>query len=163
MSDKNTDEVFMERAIEVASGNPQAPFGALLVNRITREIVAEGLNDAKACPVRHGEIDAIERWALIRPDANWSELCLYTTAEPCCMCQGAILWAGISRVVFGTSISTLKQMGWKQIDISAAEVIQRTPDAECQLVGGVLEQECDALFRAARGEHIQSNHGDRYR
>jgi len=163
MIDKTTDEILMERAIEVARKNPQFPFGTLLVDRFTREVVAEGLNDAKACPVRHGEIDAIERWALIHPDANWSELCLYTTAEPCCMCQGAILWAGISRVVFGTSISTLKHMGWKQIDISAAEVIQRTPDADCQLVGGVLEQKCDALFRDAKSKQMQSNHGDRYR
>jgi tRNA(adenine34) deaminase len=161
MIDKTTDECFMERAIEVARRNPQFPFGALLVNRFTREIVAEGLNDAKACPVRHGEIDAIERCALTRPDVDWSELWLYTTAEPCCMCQGAILWAGIQRVVFGTSIDTLKHMGWRQIDIPAAEVIQRMPGAKCHLVGGILEQECDALFRAARGEHPHSNHGGR--
>jgi tRNA(Arg) A34 adenosine deaminase TadA len=47
-----------------------------------REVVAEGLNDAKACPVRHGEIDAIERCAVSLPDVDWSELWLYTTAEP---------------------------------------------------------------------------------
>ncbi len=78
------------------------------------------------------------------------------------MCQGAILWAGVSRVVFGTSIDTLKHLGWKQIDISAAEVIQRTPEAECHLVGGVLEQECNALFLAAVGERPDSNHGGQY-
>lgn len=163
MNNKRTDEFFMERAIELARRNLQFPFGALLVNRFTREVVAEGLNDAKTCPVRHGEIDAIERCAATLPDVDWSELWLYTTAEPCCMCQGAILWAGIRRVVFGTSIDTLKLMGWKQIDIHAAEVIERTPGAECHLVGGVLEQECDALFRAAKGEHSHSDHGDRYR
>lgn len=162
MIDEEVDEIFMERAIAVARRNPQFPFGALLVNRLTGEVVAGGLNDAKACPVRHGEIDAIDRCAATLPDVEWLELCLYTTAEPCCMCQGAILWAGIGRVVFGTSIESLKLMGWKQIDIPAAEVIQRTPEAECHLVGGVLEQECDALFRAAKGDRPNSNHESQY-
>lgn len=76
MIDKTTDEVFMERAIEIARGNPLFPFGALLVNRLTREVVAEGLNDAKVCPVHHGEIDAIGRCAVTLPDVDWSELCL---------------------------------------------------------------------------------------
>ena len=67
------------------------------------------------------------------------------------MCQGAILWAGIPEVVFGTSIRTLKQLGWKQIDIPAEEVTRRTPFAQCRLIGGVLEAECDQLFRRAMG------------
>jgi tRNA(Arg) A34 adenosine deaminase TadA len=66
------------------------------------------------------------------------------------MCQGAILWAGIQEVVFGTSISTLKRLGWKQIDITAVEVSRRTPFARCKLIGGVLERDCDALFQEAR-------------
>ena len=78
---------------------------------------------------------------------------LYTTAEPCCMCQGAILWAGIPEVVFGTSISTLQRLGWHQIDIPAEEVVRRTPFAECALIGGVLEHECDELFVAAKREY----------
>jgi len=71
------------------------------------------------------------------------------------MCQGAILWAGIPEVVFGTSIRTLKEMGWKQIDISAEEVTRRTTFFRCRLTGGVLEAECDQLLRravAARGD-----------
>ena len=151
MADKMTDESFMRQAIELARCNPQAPFGALLVDSLTQDVVAEGLNHSNVCPVRHGEIDAIERCAVMIPDVDWSRLWLYTTAEPCCMCQGAVLWAGIRRVVFGTSIDGLMRMGWRQIDIPAAEVVQRTAGAECELVGGVLEKECDALFHAARG------------
>lgn len=66
------------------------------------------------------------------------------------MCQGAVLWAGIPRVVFGTSIETLKIMGWRQVDIPAAEVVDRMPGVACEITGGVLTDECDALFRAAR-------------
>ena len=138
---------------EEAVQNGDHPFGALLVDGVTGEIVAEGLNNSQASPVLHGEIDAIERCAAKLPTVEWSNLWLYTTAEPCCMCQGAILWAGIRRVVFGTSIDTLKRLGWRQIHISAAEVVSRTPDAQCEIVGGVLERQCDALFRAAK-DHV---------
>ena len=153
MIEQTQDENLMRRAIEVASRNPRCPFGAVLVNSANGEIVAEGLNNSEASPVLHGEIDAIQRCADKLPTVDWSNLWLYTTAEPCCMCQGAILWAGIRRVVFGTSIDTLKRLGWRQIDISAAEVVSRTPNAQCEIVGGVLERECDGLFRAAK-DHV---------
>jgi tRNA(Arg) A34 adenosine deaminase TadA len=144
------DEHFMRRAVEIGKRNPACPFGAVLVDIESWEIVAEGLNDSQSNPVRHGEIDAIERCAAARPHIDWSKLWLYTTAEPCCMCQGAVLWAGIPRVIYGTSIETLKIMGWRQIDISAAEVVGRMSDVTCVIIGGMLKDECDVLFRAAR-------------
>lgn len=156
---REQDEAFMRRAIEVARGNPVCPFGAVLVDADTQEIVSEGLNRTQASPVRHGEIEAIEHCAAERPGVDWSRLWLYTTAEPCCMCQGAILWAGIRRVVFGTSIETLRKLGWRQIAIPAAEVVRRTPMAQCELIGAVLERECDDLFRAAL-ERRELSHSD---
>jgi tRNA(Arg) A34 adenosine deaminase TadA len=36
----------MRWAIEVARGNPDAPFGAVIVDRETGEVLAEGLNRA---------------------------------------------------------------------------------------------------------------------
>ena len=65
------------------------------------------------------------------------------------MCQGAILWTEIPLVVYGTSIERLQQMGWKQIDIYANEVARRTPFANCQIIGGVLAEECGRLFTSA--------------
>jgi tRNA(adenine34) deaminase len=144
-------EQFMRRAIALATASPLAPFAAVLTDIHTHEIVAEGINRHGENPTWHGEIDAINRCAAAGHDVNWAGLRLYTTAEPCCMCQGAILWAGISEVVFGTSIRTLSQLGWKQIDIAAEEVARRTLFAQCQLIGGVLEAECDQLFRRATG------------
>jgi tRNA(Arg) A34 adenosine deaminase TadA len=149
MSVSSHDVQPMRRAIDVAKHNPSAPFGAVLVEAETLEVVCEGVNDAQANPVLHGEIDAILRCASERPQVDWSRLWLYTTAEPCCMCQGAILWAGIRRVFFGTSIAALRTLGWHQIDIPASEVVTRMPGATCEVLGGVMKKECDALFRAA--------------
>lgn len=142
-----THEHYMRRAIELAGRNPGAPFGAVLVDDRSGEIVAEGLNRSQENPVLHGEIDAITRCAAEHPGIEWSRLRLYTTAEPCCMCQGAILWAGIGAVFYGTSIRRLVELGWKQIDIFSDEVTQRTPFADCRIEGGILADECEALFR----------------
>ena len=74
---------YMRRAIEIARRNPAAPFGALLVDGSTAQIVAEGLNRWRENPTWHGEIDVINRCAEKYPDVTWSRLRLYTTAEPC--------------------------------------------------------------------------------
>jgi tRNA(adenine34) deaminase len=94
---------FMRRAIEVAGANPRHPFGAVIVDTEAQSIVAEGVNRSCVNPILHGEIDAIEKCAATEK-RDWRRLILYTTAEPCPMCMSAILWSGISAVVFGTSI-----------------------------------------------------------
>jgi tRNA(adenine34) deaminase len=141
-----SDEQYMRQAIRLGKKNPTHPFGAVIVRAETGEVVAEGCNHAADSPIWHGEMDAIHRCSVEHPAIDWSKLTLYTTAEPCPMCQAAILWAGVARVVFGTSTRTLAALGWQQIDVAAEEVVRRTPFRSCEVVGGVLEAECDALF-----------------
>jgi tRNA(Arg) A34 adenosine deaminase TadA len=149
MAELTLHERFMRRAIALAGANASAPFAAVVVDMKTNQILVEGINRHRENPTWHGEIDAINRCVALGRAVDWRGLRLYTTAEPCCMCQGAIVWAGISEVVFGTSIRKLRQLGWKQIDITAEEVVRRTPFAKCRLIGGVLEAECDKLFERA--------------
>ncbi len=140
---------FMRRAIVMAKQVPELPFGAVIVRRATGEIVAEGWNRSSESPTFHGEIDAINRCAAAHRSIDWTGLDLYTTAEPCPMCQSAIEWAGIAMVYYGTSIPYLKDRGWWQIDIRAEEVARRTPFRQTKVVGGILEAECNAVFDAA--------------
>jgi tRNA(Arg) A34 adenosine deaminase TadA len=144
-------EHFMRLAIAEARKVPDLPFGAVIVDGPSGQVVAAGHNRSLECPTFHGEIDAIQRCAAEHPGIDWMHLALYTTAESCPMCQAAILWAGIGLTVFGTSIPYLKEVGWWQIDIRAEEVIRRTPFRHCALLGGVLEEECNALFRTPPG------------
>lgn len=139
-------ERYMRRAVEVARGNLDAPFGCVIADRETGAVLAEGLNKAEKNPISHGEIDAIIHLSAPRPEVDWTRLVLYTTAEPCPMCSGAILWCGLPRVVFGTSIQTLKRLGLPHIDLPASEVSNRSNFNHFELTGGVLEVECDALF-----------------
>ena len=142
-------ERFMRRAIELAANVPDFPFGAVIVDRDTGTILSEGWNKTSHNPTWHGEIDAINILAASSVGIKGKNLVLYTTAEPCPMCQSAILWSGIGMVVYGTSIRSLQRLGWRQIDILAEEVIRRSPEWRCTLIGGVLERECDSLFEQA--------------
>ncbi len=145
----NDHELYMQRAIGLSANVPDFPFGALIVDRGSGEILSEGWNKSSINPTLHGEVDAINQLVHSHPRIDGKDLVLYTTAEPCPMCQGAILWTGIEMVVFGTSIRSLQSMGWRQIDILAEEVIRRSPAWRCTIIGGVLEQDCDALFALA--------------
>src|SRR4051794_17155882 len=136
------DEEYMQRAIRLAGNNPKSPFAAVLVDQQKR-VVAEGWNRSVHNPTWHGEMDAINKCAASDPKVDWTKLTLYTTAEPCAMCQGAVAWAGISRVVFGSSIPFLKSLDWWAIDIRAEELSRLAAFRQCTVVGGVLEEECN--------------------
>ena len=145
----NDHECYMRRAIGLAGKVPGLPFAAVIVDRDTGTILSEGWNKTSVNPTWHGEIDAINKLASSGVCVNGKSLVLYTTAEPCSMCQGAILWTGIETVVFGTSIRSLQRLGWRQIDILAEEIVRRSPAWKCTLIAGVMEKECDALFEWA--------------
>ena len=142
------DEQYMSRAIRLAGNNPKYPFAAVLVDQQKR-VVAEGWNRSVHNPTWHGEMDAINKCAAAEPKIDWTKLTLYTTAEPCAMCQGAVAWSGISRVVFGSSIPFLKSLDWWAIDIRAEELSRLAAFRQCTVVAGVLEEECNKLFRKA--------------
>jgi len=142
------DEAHMRRAIRLAGNNPKYPFAAVLIDEEKR-VVGEGWNRSAHNPTWHGEMDAINKCAAAHPGIDWTRLTLYTTAEPCAMCQGAVAWAGIKRVVFGSSIPFLKSVDVWAIDIRAEELARLAAFRKCTVVGGVLEEECNKLFRAA--------------
>jgi len=136
----------MRRAIEIARGNPDAPFGCVIADGKTAEVLAEGLNDAEKSPILHAETAAVMDLFDKRPTVDTSNLILYTTAEPCPMCSGAILWSGIPGVVLGTRLETLKRLGRPLIDLPCEEVSRLASFGGFEVTYGVLEPECDILF-----------------
>ncbi|NTV91410.1 MAG: nucleoside deaminase [Clostridiales bacterium] len=105
---------YLKRAIEIsreskASGN--TPFGALLTDR-DGNIIMEQQNieiTGKIC-TGHAETTLAARASReYTKDFLWS-CTLYTTAEPCAMCSGAIYWANIGRVVFGMTEKKLLEL-----------------------------------------------------
>ena len=139
------DERFMRMAIaEAARGD--YPFGSVIVR--DGKVMAKGRNLGKQekDPTAHGEMVAIRRFlARYGPD-KLKGTTLYTSGESCVMCMGAILWCGISRLVYGASIAELAtKIG--QIMVTDAEIADKTPFAEIAITGGVLAAELLALFK----------------
>ena len=112
LSGSELDEHFLRRSFEVARravthGNH--PFGAILVNR-DREVLIETENGYM--PAHDGTAHAERLLATLActtlsPDIL-KHATLYSSAEPCAMCAGAIYWAGIGRLVYGLSEHRLR-------------------------------------------------------
>ncbi|MGR9085493.1 MAG: nucleoside deaminase [Gammaproteobacteria bacterium] len=151
-------EDHMKRAITLARMVPEFPFGAVIIRRADGACIGEGYNQSVLNPTLHGEMAAIHQCAQMHRPSDWSGFDLYTTAEPCPMCQSAIEWAGIGTVYYGTSIPYLQQRHWWQIDIRADEISRKTPFRRTRIIGGILKTECNALFDSAPRGVFHGNH-----
>ncbi len=90
-------EQYMRRAIELAGNVPELPFAAVIVDQDTGEVLSEGWDRSSINPAWQGEIDAINHMVEAGYDFEETTLALYTTAESCPMCQGAIHWCRPAR------------------------------------------------------------------
>jgi tRNA(Arg) A34 adenosine deaminase TadA len=100
------DRKFMARAYELAryaTTHGGGPFGALLVKE--GKIIAEYSNCVKSTKdvTKHAETGLISAFSPKIDRATFEKSTLYTSTEPCAMCCGAVMFSGISRVVYGTS------------------------------------------------------------
>ena len=139
------DVAFMRLALEEAAKG-DFPFGAVITRN--GKVLAKGrnLSTQQRDPTAHGEMVAIRRFLAEYGPEELKGTTLYTSGESCPMCMGAIVWCGISRVVYGASIAQLAtKIG--QIMITDQEIADKSPFAEISLTGGVLAEESLALFK----------------
>jgi guanine deaminase len=135
------DKRMMQRALTIAS-KAKTPFGCVIANG--DEIVVETPNTVRTSgdPSAHAEMNAIRQLATLKKDT--AALVLYTTGEPCPMCMSAILYAGISEVVFAVPWQEIGRF-YPQIEISASEIVSRG-FKEITIRDEVLKEECLTLF-----------------
>lgn len=100
-----TDEDYMEKALELArkaASRGEIPVGALVVDK-DGKIIGEGFNrrEELQSPTAHAEVLAIEQAAKTLKNRRLSGCTLYVTLEPCPMCAGAVMNAGLKRLVYG--------------------------------------------------------------
>jgi tRNA(Arg) A34 adenosine deaminase TadA len=78
---------------------------------------------------------------------------LYSSAEPCAMCAGAIYWVGIGRVVFGLSERRLQKITGSHAENPTLDLPCRTVFAagrrSIEVIGPLLEEEAAALHIGA--------------
>lgn len=112
-----TDEQAMNEAIKEAYDGINAgdggPFGTVIVK--DGKIIGRGHNCVikNQDPTCHGEIEAIRNACKNQKSFDLSESILYTTAQPCPMCLGAILWANIKKIYQGCDIKDTGKIGFR--------------------------------------------------
>lgn len=153
------DETFLRHAFAVAQrsmDNGNHPFGAILVGPQGDVLIESenGLlpdNDMTAHAERLLATAASRRYG----PAFLAECTMYTSAEPCAMCAGAIYWTGIGRVVYGLSEGRLKQMTGNHPENPTLSLPCRTVFAagqrEVKLMGPLLEDEAAAQHEGVWG------------
>ena len=107
------DETLLRQSFAVAKRSREHgdhPFGSVLADRhgkVLRE-QGNGYTSEGGDRTAHAE-KLLASWAARNLSLEELRECtLYTSAEPCAMCSGAIYWAGIGRVVFGQTERDLK-------------------------------------------------------
>ena len=99
------DEEYMEQALllaQKAAEQGEIPVGALVIDE-NGEIAGEGYNmrETLQSPTAHAEMIAIEAAAKKLGRRRLTGCTLYVTLEPCPMCAGAVMNAGLTRLVYG--------------------------------------------------------------
>ena len=138
---QENDKMFMRKALaEAAKAGEEGeiPIGAVIVcqGRIIARAhnLTERLHDVTA----HAEMQAITSAANELQGKYLEDCTLYVTVEPCVMCAGAIGWAHIRRIVYGTPD---EKRGYRLF-------APRALHPKATVKSGILETECREMMLA---------------
>ena len=132
---------WMQKAIACAQEG-STPFGALVLNQ-QGDFVSSFNSTKQDGPTAHAEMNVLQKLKQLDYQSK-NELVLYTTVEPCPMCMGGILWAGIGKIVYGASIKEVSKI-IKQIMVDSHTLANKSW-YQPEIIGGVLKEDCLALF-----------------
>ncbi len=106
-------KIAIEEAREGIHAGHGGPFGSVIVK--DGKIIGRGHNQVirRQDPTCHGEMMAIHDACEKIGSFDLSDCELYTTAQPCPMCLGAIFWANIKKVYYGCNVQDTAQIGFR--------------------------------------------------
>ena len=144
---------YLRRAVAISQrsrANGNTPFGALLVGSKGEILLEqENIEITESNCTGHAETTLMEKASkLYSKDFLW-QCSLYTTAEPCAMCAGAIYWGNVGRVVYGVSEKRLLSLTGDNeqnptFDLPCREVFARG-QKQITVVGPFPELEADIV------------------
>jgi tRNA(adenine34) deaminase len=137
---------YMQMALEEARIGEQkgnGPVGSVIVK--DGVVIAKGHNKAISDldVTSHAETDALRNAGPALGHTDLTGCTLYTTFEPCMMCAGAIVFAGVSTLVMGGNYNP-NYGGYGAYSVEKAfQAVERGDDIE--VIRGVLVEECEAM------------------
>ena len=146
---RNYDKKILQEAIKeskksVKNGNH--PFGAVLADE-KGNILLHSQNSVvtKGDATGHAETNLMRQASLLY-NKEFLETCtIYSSAEPCVMCSGAIYWAGVKRLVYGLNETTLFELTGNDpanetLQLPCREVFKHSR-RDIEVIGPLLENE----------------------
>lgn len=134
-------EARMRLALRQAVGDEnEVPVGAV-IEKDGQIIAAAHNRREQGSFLAHAEVLAMEEACRVLGTRRLTGCTLYVTLEPCPMCAGAMVMAGLSKCVFGA-------FDEKQGCCGSVYLLTEDPAFyhRVETVGGVLEEECKALL-----------------
>lgn len=134
----------LEEAYKGIESGHGGPFGAVIVK--DGKIIGRGHNCVvkEKDPTLHGEVMAIKDACKNLNSFSLKGAKIYTTAEPCPMCLGAILWAGIDEIYYGCNIMDTEDIGFR--DNVFYEMLDNKREKSYK-ISEVDKAECLELFK----------------
>ena len=150
MKEKEIMSLGVEQARKTMYDNFGGPFGAVITDK-NNHVIAVSSNTVlyDLDPTAHAEVNVIRKACEILKTYDLSDYILYATGYPCPMCLGAIMWANIKTVYYGTDLEDAKKIGFKDEFIydfiknktNALEITQVSRDECIKLFNEYAEQE----------------------
>ena len=147
---RTADRDWLARAIALSRKSREEgnhPFAAIVVDACG-EVLAEAMNDSRADCTSHAELVAVRMASAKFTPMQLREATLYSSAEPCAMCAGAIYWSGIGRAVYALSEKRLLELTGNHpenptLSLPCRDVFARG-QRKIEVVGPMLEDEAAA-------------------
>jgi len=150
------DEAWMRIALEEAYAGDRTPGAGEVGCAIVRdgELMMRGHNEAELThdPTAHAEMVCLRRLSAKLSTTDLAGCTLYCTLQPCSMCAAACVWAGIRRVVYGAGRGDVHPDYFDARHLNASDLIRDAFRDDMEIVGGILRQECAALYAGPNGE-----------
>ncbi len=140
----------MRQAIAVArekGDDPSvSPIGAVIVlgDRVLARVHNRVAEDHD--PTAHAEMLAIRAAGAAMASEDLYGATLYTTLQPCGMCTMATIWSKVARVVYGAGRDDVHPMYFEDRHIDTLAFIADAWRDDIAYQGGVLRDECAALY-----------------
>ena len=141
MTVPSADDIrYMKMALEEAArafDEDEVPVGAVVVSKGRVIARAHNLTETLTDVTAHAEMQAVTAAANYLGGKYLNECAIYVTVEPCVMCAGALGWAQLGRLVYGTSD---EKRGFQRFAPKALH-------PKTEVIQDVMAEECSALMK----------------
>ncbi len=137
-----------------------SPIGCVIV--LDGRVVAEGHNEVgiRHDPTAHAEMVAIRSAGAALERDELRGATLYSTLQPCGMCTMASIWSRIDRIVYGAGRDDVHRMYFEDRHLDTMNFIRDAYRQDMPVVGGVMRDECAALYYGPDDEPSAEEQGN---